>query len=325
MQYVALGTSDLRVSRFALGCMAFGSSEWRNWVLPEEQSRPILQRAFDAGINFFDTADMYSDGLSEDILGRAVRAFTRRDQVVIATKVFYPTGEEPDDRGLSRKHIMLAIERSLRRLNTDYVDLYIVHRWDRETPLEETLSTLDEVVRAGKVRYLGASSMYAWQFMRALRLQDQYGWSRFVSMQNLYNLAYREEENEMLPLCRQERIAVTPWGPLAAGMLARPAESTRRATLRARTDPFARELYDPGTDREIVARCNDVARERNVSSAQIALAWLLHKPEVTAPILGATQPGQLMDCLGAVDVKLSPEEMWRLEEPYRQHPIVGHE
>jgi aryl-alcohol dehydrogenase (NADP+) len=324
MQYVTLGTSTLRVSRLALGCMAFGSSGWRDWALTEELSRPILRRAFDAGITFFDTADMYSDGLSEDILGRAVRDFGSRDRVVIATKVFYPTGGGPNDRGLSRKHLVAAIDRSLRRLNMDYVDLYIVHRWDPETPLEETLSTLDEIVKAGKVRFLGASSMYAWQFMSALSLQDRHGWARFVSMQNLYNLVYREEEKEMLPLCRHERIAVTPWGPLAAGMLARPTESSGYQTLRGRTDPFARELYDPVVDHDVVTRCNQVARRRGVSPAQIALAWLLHKPEVTAPIVGVTRSEHLDDSLRALDVQLSGEEMRSLEELYRPHPVVGH-
>ena len=323
MQYVTLGTSNLRVSRLALGCMAFGSPAWRDWALTEELGRPILRRAFDAGITFFDTADMYSDGLSEDILGRAVRDFGVRHDVVIATKVFYPTGGGPNDRGLSRKHLLAAIDRSLRRLNTDYVDLYIVHRWDPETPLEETLSTLDEIVKAGKARFLGASSMYAWQFMSALSLQDRHGWARFVSMQNLYNLVYREEEKEMLPLCRHERIAVTPWGPLAAGLLARPAETSSR-TLRSRTDPFARELYDPAVDHDVIARCNQVARRRGVSPARIALAWLLHKPEVTAPIVGATRPVHVDDCLGALDVQLSDEEMASLEQLYRQHPVVGH-
>jgi aryl-alcohol dehydrogenase (NADP+) len=324
MQYVTLGTSTLRVSRLALGCMAFGSPAWRDWALTEELSRPILRRAFDVGITFFDTADMYSDGLSEDILGRAVRDFGARDDVVIATKVFYPTGGGPNDRGLSRKHLLAAIDRSLRRLNMDYVDLYIVHRWDPETPLEETLSTLDDIVKAGKVRFLGASSMYAWQFMSALALQDRYGWARFVSMQNLYNLVYREEEKEMLPLCRHERIAVTPWGPLAAGRLARPAESSGRLTLRGRTDPFARELYDPVVDHDVIDRCNRVARQRGVSPARLALAWLLHKPDVTAPIIGATRAEHLSDCLGALDVPLSDQEIASLEELYRRHRIVGH-
>ena len=324
MQYVSLGTSSLRVSRLALGCMTFGSPEWRDWVLTEDQSRPILWRAFDAGINFFDTADMYSDGLSEDILGRAVREFGRRDEAVIATKVFYPTGGGPNDRGLSRKHIMSAIDRSLRRLGTDYVDLYIIHRWDPDTPLEETLSALDDIVTAGKVRFLGASSMYAWQFMKALSLQAQHGWARFVSMQNLYNLVYREEEKDMLPLCRHERIAVTPWGPLAAGSLARPAQSSRLATLRARTDPYARELYDPDADRDVIGRCQEVAHARGVSMAQIALAWLLHQDVVTAPIVGATRVEQLDNCIDALDIKLSDRELSLLAEKYRPHPIVGH-
>jgi aryl-alcohol dehydrogenase (NADP+) len=324
MEYVNLGTSTLRVSRLALGCMSFGSPEWRDWALTEEQSRPILQRAFEAGITFYDTADMYSDGVSEEILGRAVRDFGRRDELVIATKVFYPTGSGPHDRGLSRKHLLAAIDQSLQRLNMDHVDLYIVHRWDPETPLEETLGTLDEFVKAGKVRCLGASSMHAWQFRTALSLQEQHGWARFVSMQNLYNLVYREEENEMLPLCNRERIAVTPWGPLAAGMLARPAGSSGSHTLRARTDPYARELYDPAVDREVVSRCNELARRRGVSPARMALAWLLHKPEVTAPIVGVTRREHLDDSLGSLDVHLSVQDMRFLEETYRPHPIVGH-
>jgi aryl-alcohol dehydrogenase (NADP+) len=251
-----------------------------------------------------------------------VRDFSVRPDVVIATKVFYPTGGGPNDRGLSRKHLLAAIDRSLRRLNTDYVDLYIVHRWDPETPLEETLSTLDEIVKAGKVRFLGASSMYAWQFMSALSLQDRHGWAA-SSPCRTGNLVYREEEKEMLPLCRHEHIAVTPWGPLAAGLLARPPESSPR-TLRGRTDPYARELYDPLVDRDVIARCNQLAGRRGVSPARIALAWLLHKPEVTAPIVGATRVEHLDDCLGALDVQLSAEEVSSLEVLYRQHPIVGH-
>jgi len=324
MQYVTLGPSGLGVSRLALGCMAFGSPAWRDWALTEEQSRPILRRAFESGINFFDTADMYSDGVSEEILGRAVREFARRDDVVIATKVFYPTGGDPPDRGLSRAHIRSAIDRSLRRLGTDHVDLYIVHRWDPETPLDETLRTLDELVTQGKTRFVGASSMWAWQFMSALALQDRFGWARFVSMQNLYNLAYREEEREMLPLCTHERIAVTPWGPLAAGMLARPGQGAGALTLRRRTDPYARALYDLERDRSVVARAHALAARRDASSAQVALAWLLHKPAVTCPILGASRVEHLDDGVRALDLRLSPDEMTFLEEPYEPHRVVGH-
>lgn len=323
MQYVTLGTSTLRVSRLALGCMSFGSPAWRDWTLTEEQSRPILRRAFDAGINFYDTADMYSDGASEEILGRAVREFGRREEVVVATKVFYPTGPGRDDRGLSRVHLLAAIDRSLQRLDMDYVDLYIVHRWDPDTPLEETLGTLDDIVTAGKARFVGASSMHASQLGSALALQARHGWARFVSMQNLYNLVYREEERAMLPLCRREHIAVTPWGPLAAGMLARPAHVSQDRTLRERTDPYARELYDPNVDRDVVARCNELAGRRGVSPAQIALAWLLHKREVTAPIVGATRRTHLETALLALDVALSSDEIRFLEELYRPHPIVG--
>jgi len=304
--------------------MSFGSPDWRDWVLTEEQSRPILWRAFDAGINFFDTADYYSDGLSEDVLGRAIRDFGRRDDVVIATKVFYPTGGGPNDRGLSRKHVMSAIDRSLRRLNVDYVDLYVINRWDPETPIEETLNALDDVVRLGKVRYLGASSMYARQFIRALSLQDRYTWARFVSMQNLYNLVYREEETEMLPLCEHEGIAVTPWGSLATGMLARPAGAGGLSTPRARTDRFAHESYVADSDLDVVRRCNEVARRRGVSPAQVALAWLLNKPTVTAPILGVTRVQQLDDNLRALDVTLSSDDAFYLEAAYQPHSVVGH-
>jgi 1-deoxyxylulose-5-phosphate synthase len=325
MRYANLGTTGLKVSRICLGCMSFGTPAWRDWVLPEEASRLLIRRALEAGINFFDTADMYSRGVSEEVLGRAVRDFARREDLVIATKVFFPTGDGPNDRGLSRKHVLAAIDASLRRLGTDYVDLYQIHRWDPETPIEETLEALDDVVRAGKARYLGASSMFAWQFARALGLAERRGWRRFVSMQDHYNLVYREEEREMLPLCRAEGIGVLPWSPLARGLLA----GTRRRDLggesrRSKSDTFTRELYQED-DFAVVDRVVEVARRRGAKPAQVALAWLLHQPAVTAPIVGVTREEHLEDALAAVDLSLDPEERAELEEPYRPHPVRGHE
>ncbi len=324
MEYVNLGRSGLKVSRLCLGTMTYGSPAWRPWVLPEEASRPFIRRALELGINFFDTADMYSRGASEEILGRALRDFARREAVVIATKAFYPMGDGPNDRGLSRKHLLDAIDASLRRLGVDYVDLYQIHRWDPETPIEETLRALDDIVRAGKARYLGASSMYAWQFAQALALADRHGWTRFVSMQNHYNLVYREEEREMLPLCRAEGIGVIPWSPLARGFLA----GNRRAgdggeTLRAQTDQYARELYYRQNDFEIAARVSALAERRGVKPAQIALAWLLHQPEVTAPIVGVTRLEQLDELAAALDIRLEADERRWLEEAYQPHPVAG--
>jgi aryl-alcohol dehydrogenase (NADP+) len=326
MQYVHLGASGLRVSRIALGMMTYGTPAWREWVLPEDRSRPFVRRALDAGINFFDTADMYSLGVSEEILGRAVRDFARRDDVVIATKVFYPMGDGPNDSGLSRKHIVSALDASLRRLGTDYVDLYQIHRWDPATPIEETLAALDAGVRAGKVRYLGASSMHAWQFARALATADRHGWTRFVAMQNHYNLVYREEEREMLPLCRVEGIGVIPWSPLARGFLAgnRKAEGWGD-TVRAKTDVFAHRLYYAESDFRVAERVVELARRRGLSPAQIALAWLLHQPGVTAPIIGASRLEQLDEMIAATEIALTPDERRWLEEPYVPHPVLGHE
>jgi 1-deoxyxylulose-5-phosphate synthase len=324
MEYVNLGRSGLRVSRLCLGTMTFGNPAWREWVLPESEARLFLQRALQLGINFFDTADMYSMGVSEEILGRAIRDFIPRDDVVIATKVYYPMRESANARGLSRKHVLEGIDASLRRLGTDYVDLYQIHRWDEGTPVEETLRALDDVVRAGKVRYVGASSMYAWQFARSLYLADLHGWTRFVSMQNHYNLVYREEEREMLPLCREEGIGIIPWSPLARGFLAGNRPRGGGGTARAKSDVFARELYYTPSDYEIVDRVADVAKRRDLGPAQIALAWLLRQPGVTAPIIGATRIEQLDQAVAAVRLELSDAECEYLEEPYAPHPVLGH-
>jgi aryl-alcohol dehydrogenase-like predicted oxidoreductase len=330
MDYVNLGKTGLKVSRICLGCMSYGDPGWRSWVLDEQAGRPFFERALHHGITFFDTADMYSLGVSEEVTGRALKALARRDQVVIATKAYYPVGQGPNDRGLSRTHLLDAIDASLRRLETDYVDLYQIHRWDYSTPVEETLRTLEDIVRAGKARYIGASSMFAFQFARALCVAGMRGWTPFVSMQNHYNLAYREEEREMIPLCLEAGIAVIPWSPLARGLLAgnRARAATRDAgggTARARSDTIAHNLYGDDNDFVIADRCAEVAREKGVPAAQVALAWLLHKPAVTAPIVGATKLHQLDDAVGAVAVRLTPDEMRRLEEVYRPHPVLGHE
>jgi aryl-alcohol dehydrogenase (NADP+) len=322
MDYVSLGRSGLKVSRICLGVMTYGDPAWRPWILSEEQGRPFIQRALDRGINFFDTADMYSRGASEEVLGRAIRDFARRDDVVIATKAYYPMSDDPNDRGLSRKHLMTSIDRSLRRLGTDYVDLYQIHRYDADTPIDETLRALDDIVRSGKARYIGASSMGAWQFARALYLADRHGWTRFVSMQNHYNLVYREEEREMLPLCREEGIGVIPWSPLARGFLT----GNRRAadkgdTTRAKTDDFAHRLYYMESDFRIVDRVVAVAGRRGVRPAQIALAWLLGQQGVTAPIVGATKIEQLDQAIDAVEIDLTDEERRELEELYEPHTV----
>ncbi len=324
MDYVNLGRTGLKVSRICLGTMTYGSSAWRDWVLDEPESRPFIKRALEAGINFFDTADIYSNGASEEVLGRALRDFASRDEVVIATKVFNPMGPGPNDRGLSRKHIMSAIDASLRRLGTDYVDLYQTHRWDGTTPFEEALEALHDLVKAGKVRYIGASSMYAWQFTKALYLADLHGWTRFVSMQNHYNLVYREEEREMIPLCRAEGVGVIPWSPLARGFLAGNRERGRTGeTTRAKSDEFAHAMYYQDADFAIVDRVVALAEQRGVRPAQIALAWMLHKPGITAPIIGASKMSHLDDAIGALEIKLSPEEIASLEEPYQPHPVLG--
>jgi 1-deoxyxylulose-5-phosphate synthase len=311
VDYVRLGSTGLKVSRLCLGAMTYGSSQWRPWVLDEAQGRPFIRRAIELGINFFDTADMYSLGASEEVLGRALKEFTTRDQAIVATKVFYPMGSGPNDRGLSRKHILSAIDASLRRLGTDYVDLYQIHRLDPDTSIEETVEALHDVVKSGKARYVGASSMYAWQFAKALYLADARGWTRFATMQNHYNLVYREEEREMMPLCREEGVGVIPWSPLARGFLAgNRRREDRGDTLRAKTDAFSHQLYYSDADFAVADRVAELAERRGVKPAQIALAWLLGRPGVTAPIIGARNLSQLEDNLGAVGWQLE-EEHWR--------------
>jgi aryl-alcohol dehydrogenase-like predicted oxidoreductase len=323
MQYVKLGRTGLDVSRICLGCMSYGEAARGNhpWALDEETSRAFYVQALDAGINFFDSANVYSGGTSEEFLGRALRDLgVNRDEVVVATKVFMPMRQGPNSIGLSRKAILAEVDHSLRRLGTDFIDLYQIHRLDRGTPMEEILEALHDVVRAGKVRYLGASSMAAWQFAKMLHLADTHGWTRFVSMQNYYNLAYREEEREMLPLCRDEGIGMIPWSPLARGRLARPWDET---TNRSESDAFAQSLYTEAADRAVVERVGEVAAARGLPMAQIATAWMLSKPGITAPIIGATKPHHLADAVAAVDLTLSDEEIARLEEPYAPHPVVG--
>ena len=332
MDYLNLGRSGLKVSRLCLGCMSYGTPEWRDWVLDEEASRPFFRRALEAGVNFFDTADMYSSGVSEQVVGRALGELARRDEVVIATKVFFPTSKhDPNARGLSRKHVLDAIDASLKRLGTDYVDLYQIHRWDYETPIEETLEALDAVVRSGRARYVGASSMFAWQLARALGEADRRGWARFIAMQGHYNLLYREEEREMLPLCRAEGLGVIPWSPLARGLLAgnrKPgdleADRESGATTRAKSDDYAHRLYYSEQDEAIVGRVVELAERHGVAPAQVALAWLLRQPGVTAPIVGATRMHHLDEALAAVDLVLSDDEAAYLEAPYRPRPVLGH-
>jgi aryl-alcohol dehydrogenase (NADP+) len=328
MQYVNLGLTGLKVSRICLGCMTYGSKSWRTWVLEEEESRPFFRRSLEQGINFFDTADVYSKGVSEQILGRALKELAvSRDKVVIATKVFFPMGDDANQQGLSRKHIHHAIDGSLRRLGTDYVDLYQIHRHDPSTPIEETLDALSQVVKAGKALYIGASSMFAWQFAQMLQASDRLGSSRFVSMQNHYNLVYREEEREMNPLCRAEGIGLIPWSPLARGFLAgnrRGREQGFGDTARSKTDDFAHKLYFQDSDFAVVDRVTEIAQKRGVSNAQVAMAWLLHQPGISAPIVGASKMQHLDDAVKSVELNLSEEELKALAEPYRPHPVLGH-
>ncbi|MCC7410010.1 MAG: aldo/keto reductase [Gammaproteobacteria bacterium] len=328
MKYVNLGRTGLKVSRICLGMMTYGSPAWREWVLDEAAALPFIRRALELGINFFDTADIYSAGLSEEILGRALNTCNaRREEVVIATKVYFPMGRGRNEGGLGRKHIRHAIDASLRRLGTDYVDLYQIHRFDYETPIEETLEALTEVVRAGKALHVGASSMFAWEFARYLYLAERRGCARFATMQNHYNLVYREEEREMLPLCRAEGIGVIPWSPLARGFLAGNRSRDRQATGqtdRARTDDYAARLYYQADDFAVVERVGEIAARRGVSHAQIALAWLLHQPAVSAPIVGASRMAQLEEAVTAVDLELGDDELAALAEPYRPHPVLGH-
>jgi aryl-alcohol dehydrogenase (NADP+) len=325
MQYTPLGRTGLKVSRLCLGMMTYGTPAWRDWVLPEEAARPFVKRALELGINFFDTADMYSMGMSEEVTGRALKDFARRDEVVIATKVFHAVGDKPNQRGLSRKHIMEAVDASLRRLGADYVDLYQIHRWDAETPIEETMEALNDVVRAGKALYLGASSMYAWQFSRALHAADHHGWTRFVSMQNHYNLVYREEEREMMPLCRAEGVGVIPWSPLARGFLAGNRTRDKSGdTARAKSDEFAHHMYYRDDDFAVADRAAEIAKQRGVSPAQVALAWLLAQPGVTAPIVGASKMPHLEEAVAALAIRLTDEERALLESAYQPHPVLGH-
>jgi len=322
MEYTNLGPTGMKVSRICLGCMTYGRKSWRQWVLEEEEGRSFIKQALELGINFFDTADMYSVGTSEEILGRALKDFgPSRDKLVIATKVFFPMGDDPNQKGLSRKHIMHAIDDSLRRLNTDYVDLYQIHRFDYETPIEETLTALHDVVKAGKARYIGASSMFAWQFARMLYTSDRLGLTRFVTMQNHYNLIYREEEREMIPLCHAEGVGLIPWSPLARGVL---AGSRKAKTLRIQEDDYTKKLYTQEADDRVVDAVAQMAKNRGVPAAQVALAWLLHKPEVTAPIVGASKPHHLQDAVAAVGVKLTQQEISQLESVYVPHPVLGH-
>ncbi|MBC8505021.1 MAG: aldo/keto reductase [Anaerolineales bacterium] len=325
MQYVHLGKTGLKVSRICLGMMSFGSSKWRDYILDEEEGRPIIQRAVEAGINFFDTANMYSDGMSEEVSGRALRDFARREEVVIATKVYFPYNDKPNQGGLSRLHIIRAVEDSLKRLGTDYIDLYQIHRFDYDTPIEETLEALHDLVKAGKVRYIGASSMHTWQFAKSLYQADLHNWTRFVSMQNHYNLVYREEEREMIPFCNDQGIGLIPWSPLARGFLA--GNRTREKsgeTTRAKTDNLAHNYYYQDNDFDILDRAIELSQRHGFTSAQIALAWMLHKPGITAPIVGASKMRHLEEAIAAIDIQLSDEDITYLEEPYQPHPVLGH-
>ena len=326
MDQVRLGSAGLKVSRICLGMMSYGSQAERAWHLDEAAAEPIVKAAVDGGVTFFDTADMYSDGLTEQITGRLLgRLFGHREDYVLATKVYFPMGPGPNDRGLARKHVLSAIDASLRRLGTDYVDLYQIHRWDYETPIEETMAALHDVVRAGKARYLGASSMFAWQFARAQHTAERYGWTSFVSMQDHYNLLYREEEREMIPLCLDQGVAVLPYSPLARGVLAgNRGRLGGRRTTRAGSDPLSDDFYDSPADFDVVDRLAEVAAARGAPPAQVALAWLLSRPGVTAPIVGATRLGHVGDALAAANLTLTDAEVSRLNEPYRPHRVLGH-
>ncbi len=325
MKFVRLGSSGLKISRLCLGMMSYGDRTERAWHLTEEDGEPIVRSAVESGVTFFDTADMYSDGLTEEISGRLLaKLFRSRDDYVLATKVFYPMGSAPTNRGLSRKHILAAIDSSLRRLGTDYVDIYQIHRWDYDSPIEETMEALDRVVKSGKARYIGASSMFAWQFAKAQQAAGQAGTARFVSMQNHYNLVYREEEREMIPLCLDQGIGIIPWSPLARGLLGGGRlRGGKRTTARSGTDPFADDMY-VDDDFDVVDVVTSISAERGASPATIALAWLLHKPAVSAPILGATKLHHIDDAVAALDVELTGDEVARLEAPYRPHRILGH-
>ncbi len=326
MHYTKLGKTGITVSRICLGCMSYGARKWRDWVLEANEAREHFAAALEAGVNFFDTADVYSQGVSEEVTGRWLREMASRDEVVIATKVHGPMGAGLNRAGLSRKHIIEACDASLRRLKIDFIDLYQIHRWDFATPIEETLEALDSLVRAGKVRYLGASSMAAWQFSKALYTAREHGWHRFVSMQNHYNLVYREEEREMIPLCVDQGVGLIPWSPLARGFLSGNRQrDVRDSTARAKTDDFATSMYFRDYDFEVLGAVEKIAAQRGVTPSQVALAWILQAPGVTAPIIGATKLSHLTEAFKGVDIKLSKEETAELEAPYRPHPILGHE
>ena len=326
MQYMNLGKTGMKVSRLCLGMMSYGSKQWRAWVLEEEEAKPFVKRALDAGINFFDTADVYSTGESERVTGKLLRSLgIIRENVIVATKVNGQMSDDINDKGLSRKHILDSIDKSLQRLQMEYVDLYQIHRWDYETPIEETMEALNDVVRAGKARYIGASSMFAWQFAKSLHVCETNGWTKFISMQDHYNLVYREEEREMIPLCIDQGIGLIPWSPMARGFFAgnrKPGGGGE--TERANSDPFAKGLYFRDEDFIVADRAQDVGKERGVTGSQIALAWILNKPHVTAPIIGATKMEHLDQAIAALDIKLSEDEIKQLEEPYKPHPVLGH-
>jgi aryl-alcohol dehydrogenase-like predicted oxidoreductase len=325
MDYVRLGSTGLKVSRLCLGTMTYGTPAWRPWVLDEQASRPFIKSAIEHGINFFDTADMYSRGVSEEVVGRALKDYAKRDAIVVATKVFYPVEEHANSRGLSRKHIMSAIDASLRRLGMDYVDLYQIHRFDPNTTIEETLEALHDVVKAGKARYIGASSMYAWQFAKMVYTQRSHGWTQFVTMQNHYNLVYREEEREMMPLCLDQGIGLIPWSPLARGFLAgNRRRGTKDATTRERYDEFGHGLYYADTDYDIADRVVAVAKEKGVLPIQVALAWVIQQPGISAPIIGASKLEQLDQLIDGTSIKLTADECRFLEERYQPHPVLGH-
>jgi len=326
MQYTNLGKTGMKVSRLCLGMMSYGSKQWRNWVLEEEDAKPFIKRALDAGINFFDTADVYSLGESERVTGNILKEFgVKRENIAVATKVNGQMSDDINDKGLSRKHIMDSIDKSLQRLQMDYVDLYQIHRWDNETPIEETMEALNDVVRAGKARYIGASSMFAWQFAKSLHVSETNGWTKFVSMQNHYNLVYREEEREMIPLCKDQGVGLIPWSPMARGFFGGDRKRGGGGeTERANSDPFANGLYFREEDFSVAGRAAEVAKERGVTASQIALAWVLNKPYVHSPIIGATKMEHLDQAIAALDIKLSEDEVKGLEEPYKPHPVLGH-
>ena len=325
MDQIRLGTTGLKVSRLCLGCMTYGTPDWRPWVLDREQSKPFFQTAIEKGITFFDTANVYSIGVSEEVTGHWLKEFARREEVVIATKVHGPMGKAANEKGLSRKHIMAQVDASLKRLGTDYIDLYQIHRFDYDVPMEETLEALHDIVRAGKARYIGASSMYAWQFARMLAISERNGWTRFVSMQPQYNLVYREEEREMLPLCKAEGVGVIPWSPLARGFLAGGRDAPKQGnTERARTDDFSPRLYFTEADHRIVEAVGAVARARGLSNMQVALAWVLRNSAITAPIVGASKLGHIEDAVSALGIALTDEEVKQLEAPYQPKPVLDH-